>query len=118
MKVKLRQKKYEKPIQEFLSRVENFFGNGIIFLSLYGSVAKGGAKEDSDIDIFAVVKNKKMEEKIDDVAYDVGLKHDTLFTIITITPGELRRLKELESIYLEEVCKTGVVLYGKRETIK
>lgn len=90
---------------------------------LFGSVARGEASKDSDVDLFVNVKNKEREtQKIIDNEINKFYKSNIAETWalkgiknkINIHVGELEKWKLKRSIISE-----GVVLYGKyRETPK
>ena len=48
------QKKYREAVEEFVRRVLERYRDKIDSIILFGSVARGEAKEDSDIDILVV----------------------------------------------------------------
>jgi predicted nucleotidyltransferase len=48
------QKRYQRAVDEFLKRVLDHYRNRIEGVILFGSVARGEAKEDSDIDILVI----------------------------------------------------------------
>ena len=45
------QKRYQKPVEEFVKRVLEQYKDKIASIILFGSVARGEAKGDSDVDI-------------------------------------------------------------------
>lgn len=55
---------------------------------LYGSYAKGEAKEDSDVDILVVVDDDldpgKVEKELDDFLFDILLKENKLISLIVV----------------------------------
>ncbi len=50
------QKEYEGLIEEFIGLLRDHFYNDLISVALFGSVAHGTAKKDSDIDLCIIVK--------------------------------------------------------------
>lgn len=69
------QKLKEKILEEF---------PGAEFI-LYGSKAKGNDEEFSDIDILVLLGREvttEIEKRIFDIAYDIGLENDIIFSII------------------------------------
>ena len=55
-----------KAIEEFLQRLRKAEGDNLLSVVLFGSVARGDDNEDSDIDVFILLKNydKAESEKI------------------------------------------------------
>ncbi len=89
----------------------NAMGSRLKTVVLFGSRAKKQAKEDSDHDIFLVIKNlstKTLErqKQIRTAIWDVPLRINT----IAKTPEELK--KNLTPLILE-VCVDGICLYGE-----
>ena len=69
------QKRYQKAVDEFLKRVLEKYRSRIESIILFGSVARGEAKEDSDIDILVVWKGDEAEgwRVLTGLAFDVLL---------------------------------------------
>jgi predicted nucleotidyltransferase len=51
------QKEYEGLIKEFIGLLRDHFHHDLISVALYGSVAQGTAKKDSDIDLCIIIKH-------------------------------------------------------------
>lgn len=49
-------KEYDKLIEEYCSAIKNHFRDRLISICLFGSVARGEAKADSDIDILVIAE--------------------------------------------------------------
>jgi len=107
------QGRYEKTLKNFRSRVLNELGDRIQSIIIYGSVARGEATKDSDIDVLVVSKDKKVREKVSDVSYEVDLENDfeTFITPIHLTTDELEHRIKVGSPFISAILKEGVILY-------
>ncbi|MBN1225579.1 MAG: nucleotidyltransferase domain-containing protein [Deltaproteobacteria bacterium] len=58
----------------------------IVDMKLFGSSARGDYSSSSDIDIFIKLSkvNRKIEEELFDIAYDLELEHDCLIDVIIV----------------------------------
>ena len=61
----------------FARAVREQFGDAVIDIRLFGSHARSGAHEDSDVDVAVVLEEAKWETRRDiiDLATDIGLTH-------------------------------------------
>ena len=86
---------------------------GISALILYGSVARGEADEESDIDLLVVTQHplsRASRHQITDAVFEINLRHDTNFSTLVVdrqswTTGPLSILP-----LHDEVIEEGVVL--------
>lgn len=88
---------------------------------LFGSWAKGTAKDGSDIDIVIVTDDfsvsKDFQDRLDkriyinDLISDLPYKYDVDFKVYS--KAELQMLKERGSFFIDEVEKTGKTIYEK-----
>lgn len=105
-------KRHEKTVREFTQRAVDECGPFIEAIVLYGSVAKGEAKKDSDIDIFVICQEKeRIADKLLHISCDLDLKNSTVTNPTESTPEEVERRINLGSPFIEEVLTTGVALY-------
>jgi predicted nucleotidyltransferase len=53
-------------------------------MKIFGSTVRGERREDSDIDVFVLLPkvNRKIEEDLFDIAYDLELEYDCLIDLI------------------------------------
>lgn len=79
---------------------------------LYGSYARGTAHEGSDVDIVVISKDFAKFAPFDLLEFlsRIAWKCDGPLEVIGYTPDEVRG-KEGNSIFWDEICKTGRVLY-------
>jgi len=107
------QRKYENVLETFRGRVLNELSDRIRSIIVYGSVARGEATKDSDIDVLVVGRDKDVREKVSDVGYEVDFENDfeTFITPIHLTKDELEHRIKVGSPFIFEILKEGVILY-------
>lgn len=107
------QRKYENVLGAFRSRVLNELGDRIQSIVVYGSVARGEATKDSDIDVLVVSRDKDVGDKVSDAGYEVDFEKDfeTFITLIHFTKDELEHRIKVGSPFILEILKEGVILY-------
>jgi predicted nucleotidyltransferase len=71
--------KHRKAFEEFAEEAQDELGESLKKLILYGSVARGDEKDGSDVDVFAVVESKEELEKLEDIAFDIGVMNYGVF---------------------------------------
>ena len=99
-------------IGSFVKELKEKLGDEILSIRLFGSKASGDFYEDSDIDIFVLVKEKTpdVKEKIRDLAADYTLDHDIPLSVSLCDLFENEKNKELGSFFFESIEKEGIVL--------
>ena len=70
--------KYKRPVGEFVRRALEKYGDKIDEIILFGSVARGEAREDSDVDIL-VVGEVSLEELVD-ISFPILLEYEKLIS--------------------------------------
>jgi len=77
-------------------------------MRLFGSSARGDRRADSDIDVFLVLTkvNRKIEEDLFDIAYDLELKYDCLIDLVVLSGDAVKGLHSAPSIY-QRVIEEG-----------
>lgn len=82
-------------VDAFVDRVDDEEIDAVQRMYLFGSVARGVHRADSDVDIFAVLEDNaavgEVEERLRDVAYDVTLERGPAFSIHAVTESTLER---------------------------
>jgi predicted nucleotidyltransferase len=77
---------------------------------LFGSVARGNYRLDSDIDLAIITKDKKLMELAQSIADKILIEHGKLVSIKFIDEEELKRRK---SPLIDQIEK-GIVIYNGR----
>ena len=93
---------------------KDVYGEDIIRILLYGSYARGDNRDDSDVDIVAIVRGdrKSLQErlrKIWDVSSDLELEYGTIISPTVIPADEFERFKE-DLPYYRNILEEGVEL--------
>ncbi len=76
---------------------------------LYGSVARGEDKEESDVDILVISRDKrKTKDKVIERAMDILLDKGTYISVKVISLREFEDLKDTH--FISQITKEGVVI--------
>jgi len=76
---------------------------------LYGSVARGEDKEESDVDILVISRDKrKPKDKVIERAMDILLDKGTYISVKVISLREFEDLKDTH--FISQITKEGVVI--------
>lgn len=109
-------KELEIILNKLSNRLVNVYGRMLKSVILYGSVAKGTATPESDIDIMVLVDTsaeelKKYEDKLCDVSTDFALEYLKVFSIMDVSYPEYCQWKQVLPFY-KNVENEGVILYA------
>lgn len=103
----------KKILQDLVQGIRQAVPNKLLSIILYGSVAKGTATAESDMDIAIIIDGKMdaaMEDALSDVIVDLNLKYDKVFSVVDIDRAELAQWGKVLP-YLKNVQNEGVVLW-------
>lgn len=112
----LRTDEWMEVYQKLAERLKEVYKDDLKAIILYGSVARGTAKEDSDIDIMVLVnatpeKLKGYAEQLCDVSTDFALEYFKVFSIVDVSYQEYEEWKNISPFY-RNVSNEGVILYA------
>jgi len=88
-------------------------GERVYSIIVYGSVARGTAPKDSDIDILVIGEDKEDWETVSRIAYEIDFENGfrTFITTIFLTENEFEHRLKAGDPFLYNVVKESVVLY-------
>ena len=94
---------------------KSFEGNKYIgAIVLFGSVARGEATRDSDVDLLIVIKNeKKHERSVSDTMLKIEKKHKIDIQYVTTD----KNFDKINRQFLDTILREGIVIFGKMPQI-
>jgi predicted nucleotidyltransferase/DNA-binding MarR family transcriptional regulator len=96
---------------EFFDRVRNRVADDIVGLHLFGSVARGGATADSDVDVLVVIADDAdyatVDEQLLDTAYEVQLEYGVRIEVHSLRASEFVARKDRGDPFVRTVLETG-----------
>lgn len=99
-------------LTELKSNLLDKYSQEIEKIYLFGSQAKGSATEDSDYDIFILVKNDfdwRFENQIIDECYEIDLKYNLITDVKMMSVSDLSTVRGKQP-YVQEALNYGVAL--------
>ena len=100
--------------EELVEGIKNILEDNLISIVLYGSVARGTATEESDIDIAIIAKQEfdmELRDKVVELAVDIDLKYDTVLSIVDIDYNKYLEWQDIMPFY-KNIKKEGIVLWN------
>jgi len=102
--------KQKEALKEIRKQLVNLFD--IVSITIYGSVSRGDADTESDIDLLIITKSqieRTKRHKITDIVFEVNLKYDTNFSTLVL---DKRNWDGVYSVLplKEEILRDGVML--------
>ena len=105
----------ERTLHELIARLRELEGDNLIRLVLYGSVARGDAREDSDTDVFILLRNENItnDERICDLTSDISMWTGECRTYLAPNIYDLKTYNENSQFggFFTNLEKDGVILY-------
>ncbi|MBQ9763088.1 MAG: nucleotidyltransferase domain-containing protein [Phascolarctobacterium sp.] len=100
-------------VEELVDGFLKIIDEQLVSVILYGSVARGTASTESDIDVALLIKgslNAEAEDKLSDFIVDMNLKYDKVFSVIDIDIDNYEKWKAVTPFY-KNVKQEGIVLW-------
>jgi len=104
--------------KEFADRLAERLGGRLYRVVLFGSVAKGTADADSDVDVLVVVDgvSEDVRNTVAETAFQVGISCGEAVEYVLMDLGEYRS-RDPDNPFIYEVEKWGRVLYEDPELV-
>ncbi len=103
----------EQMMIELVEGILKIMSNRLVSIVLYGSVARGTASDDSDVDVALFVNgglDTDIEDKLSDFIVDMNLKYDKVFSVIDIDFANYKKWEHVTPFY-KNVEQDGIVLW-------
>jgi len=99
-------KNHGKAISDFAKKAKNILKDNLVDILIYGSVSRGEAKTDSDIDIIVIVKKNafKNQMKLAAMAFDILMETGEYISVQTMKSKDFKR----DTIFLHNVRREAI----------
>ena len=109
----------ERTLHELIDRLLELEGDNLIRVVLFGSVARGDGREDSDTDVFILLRDTRGDsiehviDRIIDITVNIDISTGECCTHLTPIVYDQEALYDVNRLwgFLKNVDKDGVVLY-------
>jgi len=97
----LMKKTHLRAIEKFTKKTKNLVKDNLIDILIYGSVSRGEANKNSDIDVIVIVKKNafKYQMKLAAIAFDILMETGEYISVQTMKSKDLKR----DTIFLHNV---------------
>ena len=100
-------------VDELVAGLLKIVDEQLVSVILYGSVARGTASSESDVDVAMLIKgslSSVTENELSDFIVDMNLKYDKVFSVIDIDIDNYEKWKAVAPFY-KNVKQDGIVLW-------
>lgn len=100
-------------VDELVAGLLKIVDEQLVSVILYGSVARGTASSESDVDVALLIKgslSSVTENELSDFIVDMNLKYDKVFSVIDIDIDNYEKWKAVTPFY-KNVKQDGIVLW-------
>jgi predicted nucleotidyltransferase len=105
------EEKYRAIARKFAKRVQEKYGDRVDSIILFGSAARGEAREESDIDIL-VVGEVTLDELVD-VSVPMLLEYEEYISAQDMETARFNRLVKQGYSFIKNIQKEGVILFER-----
>ena len=97
---------------QFVDKIKSIYGDNLNSVILYGSVARGTAGDDSDVDIALLVvsDNQEMYDEYLDVVIEFELKYDIVISTVLIEISQFNKWSDTLPFY-RNIVREGIELW-------
>jgi predicted nucleotidyltransferase len=99
--------------EELVQGLTEIFQKNMSAIILYGSVARGDATDESDIDIAIIIKDEmdnQTKSRFISWAADMDIRHERAFSIVDIKEENMKKWERVLPFY-QNIRKEGIVLW-------
>ena len=99
-------------LKSFVDELKKNYKEKIVKIILYGSVARGEDREDSDIDVLIITNydSFKMQKLVSDVVIKILLEYGIYISAKVLSVEEFNQMKKINTSFYRNILKDGVVV--------
>lgn len=99
--------------EELVRGLTEIFQKNMSAIIIYGSVARGDATDESDIDIAIIIKGEmdnQTKKRFISWTADMDIRHERVFSIVDIQEDNMKKWESVLPFY-QNIRKEGIVLW-------
>jgi len=99
--------------QQLIPEMVEIYGDLLVSIILYGSVARGTQTDESDIDIAVMLRSEEtegMKERMTNMIVDLELEHNRVLSVLRIDYDQFKVWENVMPFY-KNMKKDGIVLW-------
>ena len=106
------QRKYRKAVDEFVKKAMDNYADKIDSIILFGSVARGEAKRNSDVDILVITNGDsfEMQRLISGIVVEILLETGIYVSVKVLSKEEYELLRDIDSLFYRNLSEEGIVI--------
>ncbi len=104
--------KKNEALEQFIRQVKEKHGDKIEKIILFGSLARGEATEESDIDILVITSGNRfeMQMNLSEIAVDILLDTGEYISAKAVSTEEYSFMEKIKTGFYQNIAKEGVVV--------
>ena len=99
--------------QQLIPKIVDIYGDLLVSVILYGSVARGTQTDESDIDMAVILRSKEnedMKERMTDIIVDLELEYNKVLSVLRIDYEKFKIWEDTMPFY-KNIKEDGVILW-------
>jgi len=107
-------------LESFIARLQERYTNEVLRVLLFGSKVRGDFDEESDLDLFVVVKSNdwRFHQEVSHLALAPMLEHDIVISTLTVGQDHYNRLRKLRTSFYRNLQRESVNLWTAKSDKK
>ncbi|MFQ6015304.1 MAG: HEPN domain-containing protein [Anaerolineae bacterium] len=103
-------------VEEYLTRLRERYADQVARVVLFGSKARGDGDEESDIDLFVVLKtdDPRLKDEIWQMSYEIELKRGVTFGDLIVGHSRYAGMRRIEEPVFRNIRDEGIELWAPR----
>ncbi|MBU1152436.1 nucleotidyltransferase domain-containing protein [bacterium] len=101
-----------KALKSFIKGVKSLLGNNLVSIELFGSKARGGFDEESDLDVLIVLcgRDWATSHRISIIATEINLEYDCNISPVIYTQAEYQKNQQFNTLFIQNLKKEAIAL--------